>query len=214
MEHLQTLFTQLTHTDQPSIRPELELAYLALVTTQDEEEKQKLDKFEAEKHQKEKESAPPPESMEVDENTPMRCSLTGPLASTSSKNQQISDIDQVKPTDLQDKPDTSIESTEKEDFVMVERPSKEIETVSTENISIDEPKKVKVSTAATTVEGPPPLPPRKKVEEKRTPASGEMMFGPLSSWRCTSLLLQPYVQASNTMFPSVWTTWYSRSKLP
>lgn len=36
--HLQTLFFQLIHTPEPSVRPETELAYLALVSTRDEDE--------------------------------------------------------------------------------------------------------------------------------------------------------------------------------
>ena len=223
VEHLQTLFTQLVHTDQPSIRPDLELAYLALVTTQDEQEK----KTEAEKESGKKAAEVPISTDVPANNEPTNVATSSmdiddpattdqPIASTSALPEQpgametdTPSIPAVAPTSSEvpiDKLDTEMASSAP-DAVSIASSAPDLTT--SDLIATELPDgTTEIAPPATKGPAPPPLPPRKKVEEKKASGAGEMMFGMLQCLAArTSLTI---VQANNTMSRNAWTMSSSR----
>lgn len=200
VEHLQTLFMQLVHTDQPSIRPDLELAYLALVTTQDEQEKTN----EAENQQEKPAEGSNPvvsalvgssstettsgttDSMDIDEprtsDTPIPSTSALPDRSIVADSAIDLDTpfvpsveDQAAETPL-DKPDTEMTSSVALDSVSIA--SSAPDPTTSDLIATELPDGItEIAPPASTGSDPPPLPPRKKVEEKKASGAGEMMFG-------------------------------------
>jgi ubiquitin carboxyl-terminal hydrolase 25/28 len=185
---LADLFNNLISAPTNSIRPERELAYLALVTSQDENESSSSKPAEP-KEEKEPEAAASAlieskddpmdlDMPEVKTASPTRRQTTSPTPSVLGKrtNDHLDQLPDVKDMDISSTPSGS------DSYIMVSPPQEPpSEVTSPSRGSKENPINVEEDGP---VYGPflpsdaPPLPPRKRHNSTRLePAAGEMMFG-------------------------------------